>query len=290
MRSLFSKGVSPAGARLGLFITGILWSTSGILIKLVPWNPMAIASLRSLIAAGVIWLYMRPKKIRFNKRTVTCGIFMGFCLAAFVTANKLTTSANAIMLQYTSPIFTLVITALFFRSKVKKSDILIVVLAMGGIALFFFGKLSSSGMAGNLLALFSGFTYACVYIFSSAYGDDAIHGILLGHLLCFLIGLPFIIADPPALSAVSVASLAGMGIFQLGLPYIIFSEVMRYSTAFDATIITMIEPLLNPLWVFVGTGETPGVLAIIGGIVVLFAILLKARLGGAKKIELKIES
>jgi drug/metabolite transporter (DMT)-like permease len=279
LRSLFVKGVSPAGARLWLLITGILWSTSGILIKLIPWNPMAISALRSLIAAAVLWAYMRPKRIRFNKRTIAGGIFLGLCLTAFVAANKLTTSANAIMLQYTSPIFTLVLSALILKTSIKKSDIAIMLMAMGGIALFFFEKLTAGGMAGNLLALFSGISYSFVYILCSRFGDDAIHGLFLGNMLSFVIGLPFIIADPPSFTATSAAALVGMGIFQLGLPYVIFGEVMRYSTPFDATIITMIEPLLNPVWVFAFTGETPGALAITGGVIVLAAIVVKAWLG-----------
>jgi len=250
-----------------------------LLIKIIPWDAIAIASLRSFVASLLLLIYIGPRSIRINRKTIMIGVFLAICMISFVAATKLTTAINAIMLQYTCPVFTLLIAALFFKVKINKSDVFIVILAMSGIALFFMEKLSVGGLAGNLLALLSGIVYACVFIFAARCDDDAVHGIFLGHVLCFLVGLPFLTLNPPVLNGTSVAIVIVMGVFQIGLPHIIFGEVIRYVPAFDATIITMIEPLINPVLVFIGMGEAPGALALIGAIVVLTAIILKSWLG-----------
>ena len=276
MQTEGKKEITQKTVYLGLLLTGILWSTSGLLIKLLSWNPMVIASLRSLFAAATMILYMR-KKIIINRRTVLGALPLTVAMILFIVANKLTTAANAIMLEYTSPVFTLIISALALRTRIHKREIFVVVMAMAGISLFFIEKVSVGGMLGNVLALLSGVSYAGMYFFSSTYGDEAMHAIILGHLFCFMIGLPFIFTEHTQFSFASAGAVIAMGIFQLGLPCILFASLMKHTTPFKGVIITMVEPLLNPVWVYFGTGEIPGVLAIIGGAVVIGAIIVNIK-------------
>jgi drug/metabolite transporter (DMT)-like permease len=267
------KEIPQRTVYFGLLLTGVLWSTSGLLIKLLPWNPMAIASLRSLFAVLTMLIYMR-KKIIINKRTVfgALPLTIGMCL--FIMANKLTTAANAIMLEYTSPVLTLVISAILTHSRIKKREILVVTIAMVGIALFFVEKASAGGMLGNILALVAGMSYAVMYYFNATYGKEAMHSMVLGHIFCFLIGLPFVFTEQLQITWVSAGTIVLMGVFQLGIPSILFASLMKHTTPFKGVIITMIEPLINPVWVLIFAGEVPSVLAVIGGLIVIAAIVI----------------
>ncbi|HVI41963.1 MAG TPA: DMT family transporter, partial [Anaerovoracaceae bacterium] len=131
-------------AVLYMVLCAVLWSTAGILIKFLPWNPMVIAGIRSLISAVVYLIYMRYEKIEFkiNKDSILSGISLMCTFLLFVAANKFTTSANAIVLQYSAPIFILILSALIYRQKFRKGDIITVAATSVGISLFFLDKLS----------------------------------------------------------------------------------------------------------------------------------------------------
>lgn len=282
MPEKINGGITQTKVNIGLLISAALWSTSGLLIKWLPFHPLAIASLRSILAALLILLYMR-KKIRINKRTLIGGALSAMAMLLFVSANKLTTAANAIMLEYTSPVFALIITAVAARTKIKKRELFVVLMAMAGISLFFMEKLGPGGMAGNILALLSGVCYAGVYYFSSAYGEEAMHAMLLGHFFTFLIGLPFCFTQTMSFTLMNTGAILFLGIFQIGIPSILFSSIMKYTTPVYGAILTMLEPVLNPVWVFLGTGEIPGTLAFVGGVIVILSIFLNIKLNQPKK-------
>lgn len=214
------------------------------------------------------------KSLVINKRTILGALPLTAAMMLYVGANKLTTAANAIMLQYTSPVFTLIISAIFTHTRIKKRDIAVMLMAMAGIGLFFVEKVSLGGMAGNILALLSGVSFAFMYYFSSTYGEEAMHALILGNILCFIIGFPFVFTQHTQFTLISSLTLVGMGILQLGVPGILFSSLMKHTTPFKGVIITMVEPLLNPVWVFIGVGEVPGMLAIVGGLIVIAAIVV----------------
>ena len=151
---------------LYMIICAALWSTAGIFIKLLPWNSMVIAGTRSLVAAVFYYLYMRHEKIPFvfSKYSISGGISLAFVFLLFVSANKLTTSANAIVLQYSAPIYILILSALLYRQKFRAVDIMAVVATTIGISLFFFDELSGGDLLGNILAIGSGVFFAVMFM------------------------------------------------------------------------------------------------------------------------------
>lgn len=268
---------SQAEKQSALLMVGssVLWSIAGVLIKLLPWNPFVIAGLRSLLAAGVMFAYIRfsGTKIRLNRYSALSGLTLGLLMFTFVAANKLTTAANAIVLQYSSPAFILVFSALYFRQKFHKADVIAVALTMGGIAMSFFDRLTPGHLLGNGIALFSGVLMALNFIVSArADADSRMSGILFAHLAAAAVGLPFLFVFPPVLSVPAVAGILTLGIFQLGIPYVLYGLALKNSTPLACSLIGALEPLLNPLWVFLFYGEAPGPFALFGGAVVIAAI------------------
>jgi drug/metabolite transporter (DMT)-like permease len=262
-------------AILYMLTCALLWSTAGIFLKLLPWNAMVIAGMRSLISAGIYILFMRHQKITFviNKYSLLSGFFLCGVFIFFIAANKLTAAANAIVLQYSAPIFIIILSALIFKQKFRKGDILAVAATSLGIALFFLDDLSGGNMAGNLLAVLAGIFFASMFITTGRADDQSrSSGILLGHVFTAIIGVPFIFFSPTPVNPTTVMIILALGIFQLGIPYILYGMAARHCSALACSLISGIEPLLNPTWVFLFTGELPGLFALAGGAVVLTAV------------------
>lgn len=258
-----------------MVICSVLWSTAGILIKFLPWNPMVIAGLRSLISAGVYLLYMRYEKTEFiiNRYSVLSGVALMSTFVFFVAANKFTTAANAIVLQYSAPIFILILSAVFFRQKFRPGDIITVAATTVGISLFFLDKLSGGYMLGNLLALAAGLSFASMFVLTGrADQDSRSSGILLGHVFTAVLGVPFLFFSPTPITPSTVTVILLMGVFQLGIPYILYGLAVRKCSPLACSLISAIEPLLNPVWVFLCYGEAPSLFALAGGVIVISAV------------------
>ncbi len=254
-----------------------LWSIAGIFIKLIPWNPLVIAGFRSLIAAGIVLLYMRyiKQKIVVNKASILAGVMLTLTFLAFVTANKFTTAANAIVLQFTCPVFILIISAIFFRQKLRIPDILAVVFTLAGISLFFLGQFTPGSLLGNCIAILSGLFLAGMYITTSRADDAArISGILLGHLFTAAVGIPMAFFYPTPVTPIAVVSVVVLGVFQLGIPYILYGIAVKNCPPLACSLLGAVEPLLNPVWVFLFMGEAPSAFALIGGVIVIAAVTL----------------
>lgn len=255
-----------------MIICAILWSTAGFLIKVLPWHPMEIAGFRSLISAGLYLGYMRHEKNRFviNRYSIAAGIALSLTFIFFIAANKLTTAANAIVLQYSAPIFILILSALIFHQKFRRGDIITVIVTSIGISLFFLDKISGGSMFGNLVALAAGIAFATMFVTTgNADKDSLASGILLGHLFTAIVGIPFVFFYETPVSLPIVATILGLGIFQLGIPYILYGIAVRKCSPLACSLISMIEPLLNPVWVFLINHEVPSPFAIAGGIIVI---------------------
>lgn len=260
-------------------LCAFLWSIGGLFIKLLPWNAAAICGVRSGISALIILLYMAKMKYRLtlkNPMVWLAGLGLMGTMLLFVSANKLTTSANAIVLQSTSPLYIMVIAALFLGARYSRRELVMVGIVMAGITLFFFDQLTPGGLLGNLLALLSGLTMALMYTASGRLPDDSssMSALVVGHLGAALAGLPFLLLSPPAITPLSVASILILGVFQLGIPYILYAIAVRRCSPLSCSLIGMIEPLFNPVWVFLVVGEAPGFFAFIGGIIVLATVTL----------------
>lgn len=258
-----------------MVLCSILWSIGGIFIKLIPWHPLTISGWRSLLAAVCMWLYMRHSqlRLRMNAYSLIGGLSLMIALSLFVAASKLTTSANAIVLQFTNPIFILLLSVLVLRQPIVRDNVVVVGCTMLGISLFFFDQLSPSGLTGNLLALLAGFLLGVMYLATgSADEESRMSGLLLGHLFTALLGIPFAFFTDTPITFVSVSSILILGIFQLGIPYVLYGLAVKHCPPLMCSLIGAIEPLLNPVWVFLFTGERPGFFALCGGAIVIVSI------------------
>ena len=272
-------------AIIEMLICAALWSTGGIFIKLLPWNGFAVAGLRSLIAGATMGLYMLLKKYRFvlSRRTFLSGVFTACVYTCFVLANKLTTAANAIVLQFTSPVFIVIFSALFFHKKIRRADLAAVLFTLLGVALFFFDQLKPGYILGNCVAIVAGMFMAGMFVtVGEMQGEERFSAIFIGQMLTFLVGLPFVIATKPELTAQTLGCILALGVFQLGISYILYVKASVYCPPLACCLLGAVEPLLNPVWVFLFDGERPGFFALIGSVIVIVSVTLWCILGKEK--------
>lgn len=258
-----------------MLLCAALWSIAGIFIKLIPWNSIVIAGIRSLIAGAVMFVYMRYKRIGFtaDMRSMLGGLALCCTLTCFVAANKLTTAANSIVLQFTAPMFIVVFSVLFLKKKFSRSDIFAVVLTMLGISLFFFDQLTPGHLLGNCVAIVAGMAFAGYYMsLEGASESERMSAILMAHGLTFCVSIPFIALEPPELGAAPVICIFILGVVQLGIPYVLLGRASGSCPPLACSLLGAVEPLLNPVWVFIFDGEAPGMWALIGGVVVVVTI------------------
>lgn len=278
--------MSQTRALLLLALTAAMWSMGGLLIKSISLHPLAIASFRSLIAAPVLWMACNRKPQFLNNRVQWIG---AICLVGtvmlFVASTKLTTAANSILLQYTAPLYVALLSGPILRERINKWDWVSLAAIFCGMVLFFFDKMSADHLFGNILAAISGISYGGIVIcLRLQKGKSTIETLLLGHLLTAACGLPFLLMGPVPTHD-DVIRILILGIFQLGIPYAIYAIAIPHVTALESTLVTMIEPVLNPLWVALFLGEMPTGNALIGGIVVLLAVLAHTFLKRRFKVE-----
>ncbi len=260
---------------IAVIIASLLWSTGGIFIKMIDWNPVAISGSRSLIAALVLLAYNKKPKITKSKPQIYGAISYALTVIIFVIANKLTTAANVILLQYTAPIFVAILGIKFLKEKIHWYDIIAIVVVFSGMILFFIDNVSTGNLIGNILGVLSGLTLACTTIALKLHKDEsAIDTTLIGNLITFIVSIPFILMSMPSLKSIIVIII--MGVFQLGISYIFYTYAIERLTALEAILITVIEPLLNPVWVYIFDGEKPGKFAILGGIIVIIAVVTRS--------------
>ena len=263
-----------------------LWSVAGILMKLVPWNAFAVSGMRSLIAGATIGVYMLFKryKLTISKKTLIAGILAGCTYTCFTCANKLTTAANAIVLQFVNPVFIVLFSAMIFKTKIKKADILVAFFSLCGIALFFLDQLQPGYILGNIVAIVAGMFMAGMFMAIGAVDDEQrFSAVFIAQIFTFLIGLPFIIATKPVFTPTATVSILVLGIFQLGLAYILYVKAAKFCPPLACSLLGAVEPLLNPVWVMLFDGERPGIFALIGGVIVIVSITVWLIYGNKEK-------
>lgn len=271
------KAISERKGPLQMLLCAALWSTAGIFIKQVPWNAFAISGARSAVAALVVALYIHLQHIPFqvNRRTLIPAAFMAATYICFVGANKLTTAANAIVLQFTSPVFILLFSGLFLKQHFKRADVLAVLFTLLGISLFFLDQLSPGRMLGNLVGICAGAMMAAMYVSTGEVNEtERMNAVFLAQVMTALVGLPFAIATRPELALTPVVYILLLGVLQLGVPYILYARSLEQCTPLACCLLGAIEPLLNPLWVLIFDGEKPGLFALLGGAVVIVTIVV----------------
>ena len=237
-----------------VLLSAICFSLGGVLIKSIPWNSLSINMVRSVLSFILIFAYQRTqgRKFVFNKM-VLLGAVLNFVMAlTFVMATKMTTAANAIVLQFTEPVFLILIVWIVYRQKPKKDAVLTCILVLCGIFCFFFESLSTGGMAGNILAIVSGVTYAGVFLIKKFPGGDFESSLMVSHLISIVVGYVLV-----------------LGIVQFGLSYVFLSRGLDRVSPVTASLTSTIEPILNPILVAIFCGETIGVLSIFGAVLVI---------------------
>ena len=252
----------------------VCFSLGGLLIKLIPWNPLAINGVRNLIACLVIGVYLviTHHRIRFNF-TVFCGAVCMFGVTTlYAAANKMTSAGNTIVLQYSAPVWIILFMYLFFGRKPGRTEITAILAVLLGILCFFFESLSSGRWLGDALALLSGIFYAGVFMLNSFENGDALSSVFLGQLLSAVL-LAHLVRLETDFSAPVLGAVFVLGSVQVGLAYIFFTTGTRYTGPVTASIINALEPILNPVLVAVFYGEWLGGLSIAGAVIVIAGIL-----------------
>jgi drug/metabolite transporter (DMT)-like permease len=265
----------------------VLFSTGGVAVKAAALTGWQIASFRSGVAAAALLLLFPEARRGFAWRMAPVSGAYAATLISFVLANRLTTAANAVFLQATAPVYVLLLAPWLLQENLKRSDAAYIVAVAGGLALFFVGRQPAVATApspgqGNLVALASGVAYAFMllglrWLSRDKLRDSGMATVVLGNILAFLAALPMALAAPATGSAVragDVAVILYLGVVQVGLAYFCLTRAMRHITAFEATAVLLLEPALNPVWVWLVHGEKPGVWALSGGGLILSATLL----------------
>lgn len=258
-----------------LVLASLLWSTSGVMIKLSDLSPLALVGGRSVLASLTLLAVVGRPHFTWSPAQIGGALCLVATQVLFVVSTRMTSAANAILLQYTAPIYVALFGTWFLGERAKRSDWLAMAAIGLGMALFFGDELSADGYLGNLLAVISGLTMAWMTLFMRKQKDGSpTETMLLGNILAALIGLPFLLAERPA--GVDWAIIGYLGIFQLGIPFALYSRAITRLQAVEAVLIQTLEPIANPLLVFLVVGEQPGPLALVGGAIVVAAICARA--------------
>jgi DME family drug/metabolite transporter len=285
--------VSPHLLVLG---AAILWSTGGVFIKLGKAGGLSDVELscgRALFSAATVALLTRREGFRLNGVTGAAAVLYALLLFLFVRATMLTTAANAIFLQYTAPVYILLLEPVVFKEKYRAADFVVVACCLAGMSLFFVGQLRPQDVEGNLTALGSGVCFAVFYLLlrtRRAREVNRASSVIYGNLLLALITLPAFVAGAHKLDARNVAVLVYLGIVQIGFAYSMLTlGIARGVRGIDAGVVGYIEPVLNPVWVFLFLGERPSRWAILGGAIIIAAViahaLWKAKRRGDRQFE-----
>lgn len=269
---MFAKHASHRHAVLLLLVCVTLWSTSGVLIKQSSLSALAIVGGRSAIAAIVLLLFVRRPRWTWSLPQIGGAVAYLVMVLCFVQATQWTSAANAILLQYTAPIWVALFSFWFLGERPLPADFAAMGLIGVGMLLFFGDALTPAGMAGNVLAVLAGIALAWMTLFMRKQKDGStLETVLLGNLLAAAVGLPAL-----AMSQVQPADwaiLGFLGVFQLGLPFVLYAIAIRSISAIETILISCLEPILNPILVFLFIGETPGPMALAGGALVMAAVL-----------------
>jgi drug/metabolite transporter (DMT)-like permease len=259
---------------LAMAVTALLWSIAGLFIKVIDWNPIAIAGMRSFIASFVILAYLKRPRINFSFPQTAAAVANAATMLLFVSANKTTTAANAILLQYVAPVLTAFLGAALLKERTRAEHFVAFPLVAAGMIVMFFDELGGGKLLGNVLAVMSAVTFSLYFVFMRMQKDGSpLESILLSHWLtagiCVIVSL---FLPVPRITPESIAAIAVLGIIQIGLSAILFSIAIKRVSAVSANLIAVIEPVFNPVWVFLALGEAPSTEALVGGAIIMLAV------------------
>ena len=266
-----------------VLVAVLLWSTGGLAIKYTTLDAFTVNFGRSLFAALTVAVFTYKKGLKLNLFTLWTSLLYAGTLSCFVYANKTTTAANAIFLQYTAPIYILILSPFILKEKFRVSDLITVVICLAGMSFFFLepqdtaNALAPNVFVGNIAALASGVFFGLYFIYlrhpRSLENRNPALSVFYGNLLIVVFMLPLIINNPPAPQLNDLLAVLYLGIFQIGIAYVFFTiGIARGVRSLDASIIGFVEPLLNPIWVFLFLKERPSMWAILGGVIIIAGV------------------
>ena len=265
-----------------MLAAAIIWSTGGLFIKWTTLSGLELSFGRSLLAAITVAIFTRREGFGINRITLLASVLYAALLLLFVLATKETTAANAIFLQYTAPLYVLVLEPIFYKEKFRQRDLITVIFCVVGMSLFFVGKLRPQDVTGNLLALASGVCFAFYFLLlrhSSARDVNRASSVIYGNLLVVLIAASAGLKVLPSIRLHDALSVVYLGVVQIGVAYTLFTLGMaRGIRSLDAGIVGYIEPVLNPGWVLLVIGERPSKWALIGGAIIVGAVVVHTTL------------
>jgi drug/metabolite transporter (DMT)-like permease len=282
------ENLNKSAGIFAMAATAFLWSIAGLFIKVIDWNPIAIAGMRSLIASIVVFIYLKHPKFHLSFPQIAAAIANAATMLLFVSANKTTTAANAILLQYFAPVLTVFIGAILLKERTRVEHFAALPLVAAGMIVMFLDELSSGKVFGNVLAIMSAITFSFYFVFMRMQKDGSpLESILLSHWLtagiCIIVSF---FLPVPHVTTKSLAAILVLGIVQVGLSAILFSIAIKRVSAVQANLIAVIEPVFNPIWVFFAIGEAPGTNTLIGGGIIIFAVTM-ASIISARRTEEK---
>ncbi len=261
--------------RLLITATALLWGLAGVCVKSIPWSPFCIMSARCLLCIVILFIDRRSLKMRVTKKTFIGAVAESLTGILYMSSIKLTTAATAIVLQYTAPVLVFLFTVFVQKKKPRLRELLIVAMVFGGCALSFADRLAPQNVLGNLLGLASGVTFAAQIIIFSDKTADSGSGILLGNILSAAVCFPFFFFDKNLdLSPKTILWVLILGVFQYGLANLCYSHGCRKLDQTETSLLLTLEPIFNPIPVWLVTGEMPGPLALAGFAVVITGVTL----------------
>ena len=257
-----------------VLIAAMLFSLGGLCIKLVPWSPLAINGTRNLISAIIIGVYLKiiGHKIVINPAVLFGAVCMSATTTLYTIANKLTTAANTIVLQFTAPVFVIFLMWMFFKERPKRVDIIASIMVFVGIIFFFVDGLSAGNMLGNVIAVLSGVGYAGVFMMNSFKKSDSLSSIFLGQALSAVTGIWFLFGETD-FGVTAIGGILVLGVFQLAVAYMFMAKGLEEVNAVTASLTTAIEPILNPILVAIFYHETITPLSFVGAVIVIAGIV-----------------
>ena len=262
---------------LFVLAAALLWSTGGLFIKWTTLSGLELSCWRSFFAIFTVALLTRREGFGINRITAVASVLYALLLILFVLATKTTTAANAIFLQYTAPVYLLILEPIVYKEKFRSRDLITVLVCLGGMGLFFVGQLRPQDITGNLLALASGLCFAIYFLLlrhPRAREVNRASSVIYGNTLAVLLTLPWGLATLTSITSPDLMSAAYLGIIQIGVSYTLFTVGMsRGVRSLDAGIICYVEPVLNPVWVFLFLGERPSRWALLGGAIIIVAVI-----------------
>lgn len=277
MRDSHVRDPNHSKAVVQLLLAALGWSLAGVLFKYVQWPPLAVAGGRGFVAM-VFLVAVRGRALRFTWSPLQLGAAVAYagCTVLFAAANKLTTAANAILLQYTAPVWIALFGAWLLNERSTRADWLTIVAVFAGMGVFLYDGLQLNNLLGIAVAIASGMFFSAMIMLLRKQKDGSpLESIILGNFFGFLIGLPAIWTAPPLPSG-SLVALVLLGVVQLGIPYLLYARAIRHVTALEAVLLPVIEPILSPIWVMLFIGERPSWLALLGGVIVVGAVTWRA--------------